>query len=268
VTRIEVADYGSGPAVMLLHAFPCDHHMWDEQVDPIVAAGWRVLIPDLPGFGASELPAAAQPDLGEVVDELHTFSMDRGVDRLVVVGLSVGGYLAMEWLRRYPEMLAGVGLFDTKATADASEARGNRVAMADAIDVNPAGCAELLRERVLPVILGSSSHESRPDVVAQVETWMRTADPMTVAWYQRAMADRPDSVQTLSSVDVPALVLWGEEDVMSPAAEQRIMLDVLRDARSASIPGAGHLSAIEQPEPVARELVDFLTRVQRAGISG
>ena len=268
MTHIEVADHGSGPAVMLLHAFPCDHHMWDEQVDSIVAAGWRVLIPDLPGFGSSELPTAAEPDLGAVVDELHAVSMGRGADRLVVVGLSVGGYLAMEWLRRYPEMLAGVGLFDTKATADAPEARANRVAMADAIDANPAGCADVLRERVLPVILGSSSHESRPDVVAQVDAWMRSADPMTIAWYQRAMADRPDSVQTLSSVDVPALVLWGEEDVMSPIAEQHIMLDVLRDARSASIPSAGHLSAIEQPEPVARELVDFLTRVQRAGISG
>ena len=268
MTFLEVADHGRGPAVMLLHAFPCDHRMWDNQVEPVLAAGWRVLVPDLPGFGASELPSEGKPHLGEVVERLVAASMDRGVDRLVLAGLSVGGYLAMEWLRRYPEMLAGVGLFDTKATSDSADARGNRVAMAEAIDADPAGCADLLRERVLPVILGTTSHESRPDVLAQVTQWMRIADPMTVAWYQRAMADRPDSVETLSGVDVPALVLWGDEDQMSPIAEQQIMLDALRDARSAAIPGAGHLSAIEQPELVARELVDFLTRVQRAGISG
>lgn len=242
--------------------------MWDEQVESVLAAGWRVLVPDLPGFGASVLPMEADPHLGEAVEQLVAASMDRGVDRLVVVGLSVGGYLAMEWLRRYPEMLAGVGLFDTKATADVPKARANRVAMADAIDADPAGCPDILVEQVLPVILGSTSHKSRPDVVARVTEWMHTADPMTVAWYQRAMSDRPDSVETLSGVTVPALVLWGEEDVMSPIAEQQIMLDVLRDTRSKAIPGAGHLSAIEQPELVACELVDFLTRVQRAGISG
>ena len=270
VSSVKMVDEGSGPVIMLLHAFPCDHTMWDDQRQALVDAGWRVLTPDLPGFGRSGLPAImdADPDLGSVVEMLVAAIMDRGVDRLVVAGLSVGGYLVMEWLRRYPEMLAGVALCDTKATADSVEAQGNRRSLAQVIDDDPGACAAILKERVLPVIVGSTTHDSRPSIVARVESWMDSADPAAVAWYQRAMADRPDSVATLGAADVPALVLWGDEDSMSPPSEQQVMIDALRDARSKEVPASGHLSAIEAPEIVGAELVDFVTRVQRAGMSG
>ncbi|MEC9128821.1 MAG: alpha/beta hydrolase, partial [Actinomycetota bacterium] len=104
---VAMIDEGSGPVAMLLHAFPCDHHMWDEQIPAIVDIGWRVLVPDLPGFGASPLPAEGEPNLAGVVATLISATLDRGVDRLVVAGLSVGGYLTMEWWRQRPEMLAG-----------------------------------------------------------------------------------------------------------------------------------------------------------------
>jgi pimeloyl-ACP methyl ester carboxylesterase len=268
LSSVEMVDEGTGGVIMLLHAFPCDHSMWDDQRRMLVDAGWRVLVPDLPGFGGSELPSSSDPDLGSVVELLVAAALDRGVDRLVVAGLSVGGYLVMEWLRRYPEMIAGIVLCDTKATADAQPAQDNRRAMAQAIDDDPHACGVILKERVLPVIVGSTTHDSRPNVVARVTSWMDRANPEAIAWYQRAMADRPNSVDTLAAVDIPALVLWGGEDAMSPEGEQQVMFDALRDAGSAMIPAAGHLSAIEQPEAVGRELVGFVTRVQRAGLSG
>ena len=108
---VAMIDEGSGPVVMLLHAFPCDHHMWDEQIPAIVEIGWRVLVPDLPGFGASPLPAEGEPNLARVVATLISATLDRGVDRLEVAGLSVGGYLTMEWWRQRPEPGKGVPMW-------------------------------------------------------------------------------------------------------------------------------------------------------------
>lgn len=267
MTDIAWTDEGSGPVVVLLHAFPCSRSMWDGQVEELVHAGWRVMVPDLPGFGDSPLPAEP-PSLTAVVEALVASLLERSVDRCVLVGLSVGGYLIMEWLRRHPEMVAGVVLCDTKASADSNEVAAGRLEMATAIEAEPTACAPLLRERLLPVIVGETTRSSRPDVLEVVANWMDAAEPASVAWYQRAMAARPDSIVTLSEADVPALVLWGEEDVMSPRAEQDAMVDALRDVRLAEITWAGHLSAVENPPAVTPELAAFLMAVRRVNLEG
>ena len=279
MTILRWHDAGAGPVVVLLHAFPCDHRMWQAQVPTLVDAGWRVLVPDLPGFGDSPLPQtlpetlpetlpASEPSLGAVVDLIVADLLELGVDRLIVGGLSVGGYLVMEWLRKDPQMLAGIALCDTKATADAPAAKQARLEMAAAIESDPAITAALLRERVLPVIVGKTTHAQRPEVVALVAEWMDAAAPHTIAWYQRAMAARPDSLATLAECEIPALVLWGEQDWMSDRSEQELMLDALRDARFASIAGAGHLSAIENPADVTHELVAFAQAVRNSTLDG
>jgi pimeloyl-ACP methyl ester carboxylesterase len=267
VTDIAWTDEGTGPVVVLLHAFPCNRWMWDGQVEGLVDAGWRVMAPDLPGFGDSPLPAES-PSLTAVVEVLVASLLERSVDRCVLVGLSVGGYLIMEWLRRHPEMIAGVVLCDTKASADSSEASTGRLQMAAAIERDPRSCASTLRERLLPVIVGETTKSSRPDVVEVVTKWMDAAEPASVAWYQRSMAARPDSIATLSEADVPALVLWGDEDAMAPRAEQEAMVDALRDARLSVIPQVGHLSAVENPLAVTPELAAFLMVVRRVNLEG
>jgi pimeloyl-ACP methyl ester carboxylesterase len=279
MTRLHWLDAGTGPAVVLLHAFPCDHRMWRAQVPTLVEAGWRVLVPDLPGFGASSLPQAptqtpterppeAGPSLGAVVDLIVADLLELGIDRLIVGGLSVGGYLVMEWLRKDPQMLAGIALCDTKATADAPAAKQGRLEMAATIESDPTVAARLLRERVLPEIVGETTHTQRPEVVALVAGWMDAAAPQTIAWYQRAMAARPDSLDTLTECEVPALVLWGEQDSMSDRSEQQLMLDALRDARFTTIAGAGHLSAIENPAGVGSEVLTFAQAVRRSTLDG
>ena len=267
MTSAAWSDSGIGPAIVLLHAFPCDHRMWEHQAAGLREAGWRVLVPDLPGFGSSALPDAV-PSLRVVVDLLASDLVELGVDRMVLVGLSVGGYVTMEWLRRHPEMLAGIALCDTKATADAPAAQQGRLDMATIVETDPDTTSVLLRERMLPVIVGGTTHAERPDVVALVETWIDAADPASIAWYQRAMAERVDSLVLLTEADVPALVLWGEEDAMSDRGEQDLMLEVLRDARFMPIPSAGHLSAIENPEAVTTELVAFADAVRRSTLDG
>lgn len=260
-------DVGAGPVAVLLHAFPCDHAMWRAQVEPLVDSGWRVIVPDLPGFGRSDLPVDP-PSLESVVQILADALLASSIDRCVLIGLSVGGYVIMEWLRRHPEMVAAVVLCDTKASADTEQARIARLDMADTIEADPSICPALLRERLLPVIIGPSAASTSPQIVATVGAWMDAADPASVAWYQRAMAARPDSLGTLRECGLPALVVWGVEDSMAPRVEQEIMVEALQDARLEVIPRAGHLSAVENPEEVSRTLVDFLTAVRRSTVDG
>lgn len=254
---LRVRDVGDGPVVVLLHAFPCDGRMWEPQVEAATAAGWRVLVPDLPGFGASPMPEAA-PSLTVAADAVIGMLEERGVDRCVLGGVSLGGYVAMEMLRARPAMLAGLVLCDTKASADGGEARANRERLAALALEAGDGVGRLLEQAVLPGLLGATTRARRPDVVERVRGWLHEADPAAVAWYQRAMADRPDSVADLTSADLPTLVVWGEEDALSDRAEQDRMVDAVADARLVVVPGTGHLANVEDPEAVSSAIVQFL----------
>lgn len=251
----------SGQTVVLLHAFPCDGRMWSAQADALSAAGWDVIVPDLPGFGASDL-LDADPSLEAVAAVVLQELSSQGVDRAVVGGLSLGGYLAMALLRQAPEVFAAVMLCDTKASADGDQAVANRERLASSVLEAPDQCGRILRQAVLPGLLGATSFASRPQVVAAVEGWLDDARAETVAWYQRAMAARPESFATLAALDVPALVLWGDEDALSTADDHRAMLASLRRGESSIIAGSGHLTAVEDPRAVSAVMVEFLEGVR------
>lgn len=251
----------SGQVAVLLHAFPCDGRMWSAQADALSAAGWDVLVPDLPGFGKSDL-LDTEPDLDAVADVVLRELAAQGIDRAAVAGLSLGGYVAMALLRKAPEIFAAVLLCDTKASADGETAVANRERLAQAVLDDPANCGRILRQSVLPGLLGATTFASRPAVVATVEQWLDEARPETVAWYQRAMAARPASFETLAALQVPTLVLWGEQDTLSPAADQQAMLAVLRRGEGRIIAECGHLAAVEDPDPVSAAMVAFLESVR------
>ena len=142
--------------------------------------------------------------------------LDRiGVNSAVVVGLSLGGYVAMELVRQDASRIAGLALIDTKASADTDEARANRLRVAE--QVLEAGSTVALARAMLPGLLGATTHDERPEVVERVRGWIEEADPAGVAWAQRAMAARPESFADLASLTVPALVLWGAEDTLGAA---------------------------------------------------
>ncbi len=252
------------PTVVLLHAFPLDHRLWDDVVDAVAAADWDVVVPDLRGFGGSAFgpePPDDEPSLTAMARDVLA-ALDRmGLASVVLGGLSLGGYVAMEIVRQDPDRVAALVLADTKASADTEDARANRLRVAD--QVLAAGSTEALARAMLPALLGATTHQQRPEVVATVRGWIHEAEPAGVAWAQRAMAARPDSHADLARLTVPSLVLWGAEDALAPADEQHSMLAVLRDARDVVIPGAGHLSAVEDPEAVTAALVAFLHDVRR-----
>ena len=244
------------PPVVLLHAFPLDHRMWDDQVAALSGAGWRVEAWDLPGFGESTLPDA-DPSLDYVADLIAERLVGRD-SPTILGGLSLGGYVVMSLARRSPELLAGILLCDTKAVADTEAARVLRLSMAEAVEADPTSLGGILSSAVLPNLVGPTTHAERPAVVARLTTALAQARPTSVAWYQRAMSMRPDSHQDLARLTVPSLVLWGAEDVLSPAADQERMIDSLPCARSVCIPRCGHLSALECPDEVSAALQVFL----------
>lgn len=244
------------PVVLLLHAFPCDHTMWSAQADQLTDAGYRVLAPDLPGFGGAALPAVA-PDLDVVAGQLIEWLDEQQVTQCAVAGLSLGGYTAMALLRQAPERITALMLVNTKATADPPPALANRLAVAERAEAD--GNTEFLVEAMIPGLLGETTRSERPEVVDRTAAWIRAAAPATVAWYQRAMAQRPDSLASLSQFNRPAAVIYGEEDtVLSPLGEQEAMVAVLPNSVLIRIPSAGHLSAVERPTAVSEALLQFL----------
>jgi pimeloyl-ACP methyl ester carboxylesterase len=237
-------------AVVLLHAFPVNHHLWDAQIEFLSRQGYRVYAPDLGGFGDSEVPPA--PSLMEMIQPV----LARLREPAVFVGLSMGGYLLMEILRKAADTVAGAVFMDTKATADAPAARLARFDMAHAMDTDPDTVA--LADVMVQNLLGGTTLSSRPGVVQQVRSWIEAAPPAAVANAQRTMADRLDSVPVLRRYERPAAVVWGSEDLISPESEQQIMLEAMPQAVAREVPGAGHLIAIEDPEAVNDVLLDLL----------
>jgi pimeloyl-ACP methyl ester carboxylesterase len=250
---------GTGPAVVLLHAFPMDSSLWAAQRQSLAQAGYRVITPDLPGFGGSS-PADEPPSLDVMADAVVELLDHLGIERAVVGGLSMGGYVAMALLRLHPDRLSAIILADTKAGADAPEAAANRETVAAAVEA--AGSAAGIADGMLPNLLGATTRESRPDVVTTVRRWIGAQPAAGVAWAQRAMAARPDSLADIAAFGGPVLVLYGAQDTISPAADAAAMADAARSGGSATtvveIPAAGHLTAVEDPDAVTHALSGWL----------
>lgn len=245
--------------LVLLHAFPLDRTIFDDVVGPVVDAGWDVVAPDLRGFGESAYGPDGpddEPSLAAVARDVLA-GLDRlGVAAAVVGGVSLGGYVAMELLRTAPERVAGLVLIDTKAGADTPEARENRLRIA--AEMESTGDVHALAESMLPGLLGPTSLGEQPQVVARVRRLVEAADPRAVAWMQRAMAARPDSIPDLDAYPGPVRMIWGEQDALASRADQDAM--VATGADLVVIPDAGHLAVLERPAAVAAALVEYLVR--------
>jgi pimeloyl-ACP methyl ester carboxylesterase len=255
---ISYREVGSGRPLVLLHAFPLSSAMWLAQREAL-AETCRVITPDQRGFGGSELGDDA-PSLDACADDVARLLDRLELDQVVLGGLSMGGYVAMAFLRRHADRAAALLLADTKASADPEPARANRERIAQAVLEDD---STVLVDDVLPSLLGATTVASRPIVSGRVRGLVQAAPGPAVAWAQRAMAARPDSFDTLRAFDRPALVVVGDEDQLSPVADAQAMADALPQARLAVLPEAGHLTAVETPEAFNAEVAGFL-----AGLPG
>jgi 3-oxoadipate enol-lactonase len=241
---------GAGPAVLFIHGYPLDRTIWEPQLSAL--DGWRRIAPDLRGMGLSDAPdlgynmATYAADLAALLDTL-------GVDRVVLCGLSMGGYVAFEFLHRWRERVAGLVLIDTRAEADSAEGKRSRD---EAAALAREGGAAAIAETMLPKMLASSAP---PALVQRVREIMSAAPVPGIIGALTAMRDRADSTGMLADLrGVPALVMVGAEDRMTPPARASAMASAIPDARLIVVSGAGHLPTLEQPSVVTDALRAFL----------
>ncbi len=244
---------GDGPAVILLHPFPANHEFWLPVAESL-ALRYRLILPDLRGHGESgvgEGPATMAKHATDVVRVMD----DAQVGRAPMIGVSIGGYILFEFWRRHRDRVAALGLCNTKAPADNAEARAARLHAAN--DVLDRGTEPFLQSMV-PRLFGKTTVETRPDLVDAGLRMMRQMSPEDIAQVQRGMADRPDSVDTLKTINVPALLVTGDEDILTGINEAELMRRHIAGSQLRVIPKAGHYSPWEQPAEAARILRQFL----------
>ncbi|CAN5195639.1 alpha/beta fold hydrolase [soil metagenome] len=259
--RIHYLDQGAGePALVLLHAFPLRAAMWSPQLDALSAAT-RVVAPDLLGFGATDAPddpSAYSVDIW--ADQVAGLLDHLGHRRIILGGLSMGGYAAFAFARRHRSRLAGLVLADTRPGPDTPEAAERRQ---DQIgQLRERGSAELV-EILLGGLLGEHTRRHRPDVVAATRSLMDSS-PAGFIGALEAMIRRPDSTPELADINVPTLVLVGADDTLSPPEVARSMHAAIPGAALAVLPDAGHLSNLEVPAAFSDALADFVGRCQEA----
>ncbi len=252
---------GSGRTCILLHAFPLSADQWLPQLHR-VPPGWRFVAPDVRGFrGVGQAyqdvgldTATMASHAADVLQLMNHLDVDRGV----VGGLSMGGYIALAVARAAAGRLDGLVLADTKATADSEEGRAGRDAMIAKVQTE--GVAAIA-DAMLPKLLGATTQRDQPDLVEAVRTIILRNTPEAVASALGAMKTRPESVSLLAGLTCPALVICGDEDVLTPPADSTAMADALPAATTVVIPQAGHLSNLEAPLAFNQALAEFLSRI-------
>ncbi len=244
---------GEGPSVLLLHPFPAHHEFW-LPIAEALATRYRVILPDLRGHGestAGEGPATMAKHAADIARVMDASD----IGRAPLIGVSIGGYALFEFWRRYRSRVEALVLCNTKAQADGSEARAARLQAAN--DVLERGIEPFL-ETMVPRLFGRTTRETRPDLIDGALRMMRLMSPEDVAQVQRGMAERPDSVDTLKTINVPTLLVTGDEDIMTGINEAELMRRHIPGSQLRVIPKAGHYSPWEQPQEATRLLRQFL----------
>lgn len=252
-TEIYYEVRGTGPDLVLLHPFPAHHGIWMPVAD-LLSTRYRVTVPDLRGLGQSA-PGEGIVTMEKHANDLLTLCQDTGIERATFAGNSIGGYLLFEFWRRYRERVSRLILADTKVAADTEEARKTRLSAAE--DVLKRGTEPFI-DAQLPRLMGESTHRNRPDLVQDAKRMMMQASAAGIAAVQRGMAERPDSTSTLSTIDVPTLVIVGDEDSLTPSSEMEKIHRGVRGSSIRRIPKAGHYAPFEQSEEVHRVIREFL----------
>ena len=252
-------DQGSGRTpLLLLHAFPLHSGMWRSQIDAF-AADRRVIAPDLAGFGSSDAPEEPSAySMARYADDVAGLLSALELERVVVVGLSMGGYVAFSLLRRHRSVFAGLVLADSRPELDTDEVLERRTNQQT--KVREEGTAPVI-EALLGTLLSEDTRDKRPEVVEEVRRLMSDSPPAGFVGGLDAMKRRADSSDLLGAIDVPTLVVVGEHDQPSPPEVGRAMHERISGSRFVVVPEAGHLTNLEAPDAFNRALADLLSEV-------
>jgi pimeloyl-ACP methyl ester carboxylesterase len=255
-TRIAYDEQGKdtgGPNVVFVHGFPLNRLMWEPQMDAL-RGSCHVVAPDMRGFGASEVPTGTI-SMRRMADDVDALVTTLELEPIVLVGLSMGGYVALEYLRNYGPKVRALVLADTRAAGDSAEARTGRSQMIQKVaSEGPAAIAE----EMLPKLLSPGTIQGDEELVVRARRMIETTSAAGIAAALAGMAERANSTDLLGSIAVPTLVVVGSEDTVTPRDEAAAMAASIPGARLAVVEGAGHLSNLERPEEFNKELRAFL----------
>lgn len=273
---------GQGPALVLLHAFPLSAAMWSAQVQRwrpafrIICPVWRGFDGPSPlsvcperGTAADEvtLPvlgaAQTDPSLTHYAEDVAAICSASGIESAIFAGCSMGGYVLFELLRRHRDLVRAAVFCDTRPEADSEEGRQarhetNRWLQQTVEQSGAATAGAALAERMLPRLLGAVTRQQRPPLVQQVRAWIEQAPPDAVTCANAAMAARPDSRDLLPGMNLPTLVIAGEEDVITPPPVTTEFAGQIPGASLRLVPGSGHLLPVEAPDAFAHEVESWL----------
>ena len=246
---------GTGVPVVFVHGFPHDRTLWTPQLQGLTVQA-RCFAVDLRGFG--ETTATPPYSVDQYADDLAGFMDVLHIERAVIAGLSMGGYVAFAMWRRHAHRVRGLVLANTKAGADTNEAREKRKANMTVAREQGSGA---IADAMITGMLGKTTRSKRPDIVNTVHRMMSAASVDGVVGALQAMMDRPDSTGTLATIDVPTVVVTGDEDAIIPIEEARVLHAGIRGSSLEVIAGAGHLSNLERPAAFNHILSEFLARL-------
>ena len=258
ITRIDdiqmaYTDTGVGRPVVLIHGYPFNRSLWNEQVETL-SNSYRVIVPDLRGFGETDASTGTATmnrmaqDVGQLLDHLR-------ISQAVIGGLSMGGYVALAFYKQFPSRVRALVLADTRAQADTEEAKQTRAQQAEkALSEGMAGIADAM----LPKLLTPETVSKRPEVVKRVRDMMLKTKPEGAAAALLGMAEREDQTELLSRVTSPTLILVGAEDAITPVADSEKMRDCIAGSRLVVLENAGHVSNLERTEQFNEALLKFL----------
>ncbi len=248
---------GSGPAVLLIHGFPLCRRMWQLQAQALSAAGFRVVVPDLRGYGESE--AGERPGSMDLfADDLVALMDHLGVDRVVAGGMSMGGYVLLNLLARYPQRISAACFIVTRSDADDETGRGKRNYLIGEIEAgNPGAVAAAFT----PLLFTDQTAAGRPQLVEEVRGWMTASDPAGLVLGLQAIRDRVDSDPLLPTLKLPALVIGARDDKAIPPDKSAYLAEHVAGAELCMIDGGGHMVNLEQADAFNKGLLGFLQRL-------
>ena len=251
--QMAYTDVGLGRPVVLIHGYPFNRSLWNEQVAAL-SSSYRVITPDLRGFG--ETDASPGPaTMNRMADDVARLMDHLGISQAVIGGLSMGGYVALAFYKQFPSRVRALVLADTRAQADTEEAKQTRVQQAEkALSEGMAGIADAM----LPKLLTPDTVSKRPEIVKRVRDMMLKTKPEGAASALLGMAEREDQTSLLSSITAPALILVGTEDAITPVADSEKMHNAIAGSRLVVLENAGHVSNLERTDEFNQNLIDFL----------
>jgi pimeloyl-ACP methyl ester carboxylesterase len=241
--------------LVLIHGYPFDHTLWFSTIASL-GANARVIAPDLPGFGKTPVLAEESPSMEAMADYISKTLEENSVERAVVAGMSMGGYVALAFAERHPKKLAGLGLISTQAAADSPETLNGRKQMIGKIRAEGPSAAI---GALLPKLFANTEMKN-PDLENYPINAAREAGIEGLCWALEAMAKRPDRTNVVTSLLLPVLVAHGNEDKLIPFAKARELAERCINPIFVEVPGAGHATPLEGPDHVASGLARLVKK--------